>query len=295
MVTARHPNRPLSALPLTEEQAETQRQRGLYTVREGVWVPIPVDHVKRPTVFLDRDLWRQDRQGRVFRPGSRMKAPGTQWQRKMLELLRDRVHEDIPAHYYRAVLGHDLHVSTWGDLYARHFHANWANPFNPDKFDLPLSPGFEHDCDKTWCAVRDGGLRAALGFVEDCGWLSGGKVTTAFVSEEIDELVSTTGTEYADFDHHEVGTSSVAEANTQTALTTTTAIARVAGTPTDADPIYRSVGTITADTTETWQEHGLFNNATGVAMMDRSLTGGQSVNSPDQVQYTYELTKNPEA
>ena len=119
-------------------------------------------------------------------------------------------------------------------------------------------------------------------------------MTTAFRAEEISELVSATGSEYADFDHAEVGTSSAAEANTQTALTTTSGIARVAGTPTDVDPIYRSVATITADATETWEEHGLFNNTTGVAMMDRSLTGGQAVNSSDQVEYTYEITKNAE-
>jgi len=31
-----------------------------------------------------------------------------------------------------------------------------------------------------------------------------------------------------------------------------------------------------------------------VSMMDRSVTGGQSVNSSDQVEYTYQLTKNAE-
>ncbi|KKL24278.1 hypothetical protein LCGC14_2416890, partial [marine sediment metagenome] len=54
-------------------------------------------------------------------------------------------------------------------------------------------------------------------------------------------------------------------------------------------------GVITADATETWEEEGLFNNTAGAALMDRSLTGGQAVNSSDQVEYTYELTKNPEA
>lgn len=295
MVTARHPNRPLSAFPLTEQMAETQHQRGLYTVQRGVWYPIPVDHIKRPEVFQDRSLWRQDSKGRVFRPGTRFSPPRSDWQRKILTFLRDNVHEDIPVHYYRAVLGHDLHVSTWGDLYAKHWHANWANPFNPDHFDLPLDPTFTHDCDKPWCVVRDGGLRADIGFLEECGWISGAKVTSAFVSEEIDELVSATGSEYADFDYHEVGTSSTAESNAHTALQTSTGIARATGTPTDSDPIYQSVATITADTTETWAEHGIFNNSSGVAMMDRNLTGGQSVSSPNQVQYTYQLTKNPEA
>lgn len=292
---SRHPNRPTSNVALSERQAEVQRQRGLYTIQKGVWLPIPVDHIKRPTVFLNRDLWRQDIQGRVFRPGSRMTAPGTQWQRKTLEFLRDHVNESIPNLYYRAVLGHDLHVSTWGNLYARHFHAGWANPFEPDRVDMPLGDASLHDCDKEFCPIRDLGMRAEFGFIEDCGWVSGGKVTDIFVSEEIDELVSGVGTEYADFDSHEVGTSTQAENNNDTALIATTGIARAAGTPTDADPIYRSVATVTADATESFEEHGLFNNTTGAALMDRSLTGGQSVNNLDAVEYTYEMTKNPEA
>lgn len=294
-MTARHPNRPTSAVALEERQAEVQHQRGIYTVARGVWMPIPVDDIHRPQLFLNRDLWRQDRAGRVFRPGTRMDATGTLWQGRTLAWLRDHVHQDIPARYYRATLGHDLHVSTYADLYARHFHANWANPFEPDRLDAPIDPLFTHDCDKPWCPVRDGGQRASQGFIEVCGWLSGAKVTTAFVSEEIDELVSTTGTEYADFDFHEVGTSAAAEANTQTALTTTTAIARATGVPTNLNPVYRSVATITGDTTETWAEHGIFNNSTGVAMMDRNLTGGQAVNNLDQVEYTYNLTKAAEA
>lgn len=321
MVTARHPNRPDSALALTEQHASIQVQRGLYTVHRGVPMPIPVDHIKRPTVYLNRELWRQDAQGRVYRPGTRMTAPGTLWQGKALAWMRDHVDERIPALYYRAVLGHDLHVSTWADLYARHFHAGWANPFNPDKFDSALDPTFETLRKTHWpedpraemaheaqcrlgsnCPARRFSWEAQLalfsglfGFIEDCGWLSGAKVTTAFVSEEIDELVSAVGSEYADFDFHEVGTDNTAESNAQTALIATSGIARATGTPTDADPIYRSVATITADTTETWQEHGIFNNSSGAAMMDRNLTGGQSVNNLDQVQYTYELTKNPEA
>lgn len=294
-MTARHPNRPAGAVALEERQQDVQRQRGLYVVSRGERFAIPVDHIARPTVFLNRDMWRQDDQGRVFRPGTRMTAPGSQWQGKALAWLRDHVHEDIPARYYRVTLGHDLHVSTWGDLFARHYHNGWANPFDPDRLEAPLDPLATHDCDKAWCPIRDGGARPSAGFIETLGWLSGAKVTTAFISEEIDELVSAAGSEYADFDHHEVGTNNAAEANSQTALSTSSGIARVAGTPTDADPIYRSVATVTADTTETWQEHGLFNNSTGPAMMDRSLTGGQSVNNLDQVEYTYNLTKNPEA
>lgn len=112
------------------------------------------------------------------------------------------------------------------------------------------------------------------GFTENLGLLSAGLVTTAIVSEEIDELVSAASSEYADFDFAEIGTNPAAENNTHTALQTSSGIARVAGTPTDSDPIFPSVATITADATESWEEHGIFNNLTGAAMMDRSLTGG---------------------
>lgn len=298
-IAKRTTERAHSRLLLSEELAESQVRKGLHTVQAGVTIPIPVDDLKRPTHFLNRGLWVKSAEG-IHRPGAKF-MPSMQGtnsrQKRILGWLRDNVNENIPHLYYKTVLGHDLHVSTWGRLYAKHWHRGWANPFNPEQNDAPLNPMFEHDCDKPTCEIRDGLLPFAShwGFTEALGLLSQGKVTDAFVSEEIDELVSATSSEYADFDFHEVGTSNTAEDNNDTALGTSSGITRVTGTPTDADPIYRNVGTVTADATETWEEHGLFNNLTSVALMDRSLTGGQAVNSSDQVEYTYELTKNPEA
>lgn len=310
---SRHPIVPHRSLALSEAQAEVQIQRGLFTTERGVRLAIPVDRIKQPEVFLNRDLWRQDREGRVYRPGARFSAPGTQWQGKLLGFLRDHVNENIPAYYYRAVLGHDAHLSIQGNLFARHWHAGWANPFNPDKVEMALDPKFQtffdthfrgpHDCrlgslcpsNKESAASALTRMQSQAGFTEDLGWISGAKVTTAFRDEIVDELFSTTGTEFADFDYHEVGTSTTAESNAHTALQATTSIARATGTPTDGGSTYASVATITADTTESWEEHGIFNNTTSVAMMDRNLTGGQSVNSSDQVEYTYTLTVNAEA
>lgn len=309
--TARHPTIPFQRLALSEERAETQVQRGLFTVERGERFAIPVDNIRQPTVFLNRDLWRQDKQGRVFRPGVRMNPPGTQWQGKVLAFLRDKVHPDIPVLYYRATLGHDLHLSTWGDLEARHWHRGWANPFDPDRIEGPIDPTFatlrdthfvEHVCDLEVCPASLGSwdkvlhdLQGMGGFIEDLGWLSGAKVTTAFRDEIVDELFSATSSEFADFDYHEVGTSTTAESNAHTALQTSSGIARATGSPTDGGSTYVSVATITADATESWEEHGIFNNSTSVAMMDRNLTGGQSVNSSDQVEYTYTMTVNAEA
>lgn len=281
---------PLRATALSPIRQELQIQRGLYTVERGEPLALPCDNIHTPEIYLDRSFWVKSRLG-VHRRGVRATPYGSAFQRKALDWLRDNVDSRIPYWYYLATLGHDLHVGTFANLYGAHWHAGWADPFSGESRG-PIDPTFETlvKTHPDWPVPY-----GARGFIENLGWLCGAKVTTAFVSEEIDELVSATGTEYADFDFHEVGTSSAAESNAHTALTTTTGIARATGSPTDADPIYRNVGTITADTTETWQEHGIFNNSTGAAMMDRNLTGGQSVASPDQVQYTYELTKNPEA
>jgi hypothetical protein len=59
-------------------------------------------------------------------------------------------------------------------------------------------------------------------------------------------------------------------------------------------PTMTTVATITADATETWEEHGVFSTGTDT-LLDRSLTSGQSVTSSDTVEYTYVLTVNPEA
>jgi len=332
----RHPRVEHRRVALSEERHELQIQRGLYTVDRGERFAFPLDRLDEPTVYLNRELWRFDRRHGVHRPGVKFRSWRSERQRRVLGWLRDHVHREIPSLYYRALLGHDLHVSTVAELHGEHWHRGWASPFfdellraglNP--FDPAPDPTFEtapwhpghvarvtlpcerhaarwsrdcRACGRLSEPIADWRARAArlnagkyLGFSEALGLLSGAKVTDAFVSEEIDELVSATGTEYADFDFHEVGTSAQAEDNNDTALITTSGIARATGTPADEDPAYANDATITADATESWEEHGLFNNATSVALLDRSLTGGQAVNSSDQVTYAYTLTKNPEA
>lgn len=189
------------------------------------------------------------------------------WRQNLLAWLRDHVHQSIPRAYYRLVLGHDLHVSTYAELYVRHYHATEPDPFT-----------------------------GRTGWWENVGRVSCGKVTTAFRDFEIDQLITETSA-YGDFKFHEVGTSAAAEANTQTALTTTTGIARVTGSQVEAAADqYQSVATVTADTSETWQEHGIFNASTSGTMMDRSLISPTvAVVASDTVQFTYTLTKNAEA
>lgn len=289
----RHPHRPLSRLPLDERQHATQLQRGLYTVQRGERLAIPRDRLDGPVTYLNRALWRTDAQGRVFRPGTKMEEPRIEWIERLRRWLAQH-HPDLLWRINLATFGHDVQITTRANLYARHWHIGWANPFEPERFDAPLSLESAHFGGyMPW-------LEGALGFTEDCGWLSGALVTDAFVNVEVGALADAAGSgeaaEFNDFNEHEVGTSGVAESNNHTALQTTSGIALQAGTQTDNGgdpPVYESVATITADATETWEEHGVF-STTADTLMDRNLTGGQSVNSSDQVQYTFQLTVNPE-
>lgn len=311
-IPGRHPHVPTRRLAFGSEDQDLQIKKDLYVVDRGQRYPVPVDKPGRKAglfgarsmVYKGRDMWVCDAKHGTHRKGVKFTPTYFGFQRRALDALK-KIDSRIPYYYYLAVLGHDIHVSARANLYGVHWHSGWADPITQE-LRGPLDETFDtlykthavaHECDLLFCPgkIHVGVLQNLGGFVENLGLLSAGKVTDAFISETIDELVSTTGTEYADFDFHEVGTSNQAEDNNDTALITTSGIARVTGTPTDVDPIYRNVGTITADATETWEEHGLFNNVTGAALMDRSLTSGQSVNSSDQVQYTYELTENPEA
>lgn len=187
-------------------------------------------------------------------------------QQRILAWMRDHVREDLPRLWYNLVLGHDLHIAVWGELFVKHFHATQRDPFTGE-----------------------------IGWWENVGLVSRGKVTVAFRNFETAQMV-TESSLYGDFKYHEVGTSNQAEANTDTALITTTGIARVTGTQVDGTGTYTSVATVTADTNETWQEHGLFNASTGPTLLDRSLISPTvAVVASDTVQFTYVLTKNAEA
>jgi len=198
------------------------------------------------------------------------KLSGWNWRQEMLAWMRDHVNHEIPRWYYNFVLGHDLHVSTFAQLHAKHFHSQERDPFTGE-----------------------------MGWLENVGRVSEGKVTSAFINFEALMLVTDT-TVIGDFKYHETGTSATAEANTDTALITTaitgSLAARVSGTQVNpTSPTYQSVATLTATGSATWQEHGLFSATSGVTLMDRSLISPTvAVVSSDTVQFTYTLTKTPE-
>jgi hypothetical protein len=187
-------------------------------------------------------------------------------QQRLLTWLRDNVNPGIPRAWYRMVLGHDLHVSTWAELFVKHYHATEPDPFTGN-----------------------------LGWTENVGLASTGKVTIAFRNFETAQMVTETA-DYGEFQFHEVGTSATAEANTDTALIATSGIARVNGSQVDGTGTYTTAATVTADTSETWQEHGVFNASTGPTLLDRSvLSPTVVVVNLDTCLFTYVLTKNAEA
>ena len=116
-------------------------------------------------------------------------------------------------------------------------------------------------------------------------------VTDAFVNFVVDQLQAESSI-FGDFKYHEMGLGSTAENAADTALETTTGIARATGTQTEGSSanIYKSVGTVTADATEAIREHGLFNASTGVTLMDRTVFAAIDVVSGNQIEFTFEIT-----
>lgn len=189
-------------------------------------------------------------------------------QQKVLAWLRDHINREIPRAWYQMVLGHDLHTSMFAELYVSHFHNEEKDPFT-----------------------------GQYGWLENCGRVSRGKVTTAFRDFNATNFV-TDSTTFGDFKFHRPGLGTTAEANTQTALTTDAGLEATGNQTNPTASTYQSVGTVTADTTETWEEHSI-RNATGAAggtMLDRSLISPNvAVVNLDTVQFTYVLTLNAEA
>ncbi len=191
------------------------------------------------------------------------------WRKRTLAFLRDHVNPAIPRLYYQAVLGHDVHQSTFAELYVRHYHATERDPFT-----------------------------GMMGWMENVGLVSQGKLTTEFRDFQVDQLVAETS-EWGDFKFHRPGLTATAENNSDTVLASDAGLTAT-GTQLEgatAD-IYKSVATVTADATETWNEH-VINSQTGAGggkLMDRSLVSPDvSVVNLDTVEFTYEITINAEA
>lgn len=272
---------------------------------------------REKALYRNRD-WRPDRQP----------------QQKLLRTV-GKIWPDGPRTIKKVLLGHDMHMTLWGQLYVRQFHY-----FQRDPFVFSSQPTFNQQSYRHWEGVdrrfqghlsrgidkhdalaralgwplesaeehygkivsREGLVRAwelAHGWWEDYGLLSEGLVTTAFRDYLAGNFV-TDLTSIGDFKFHRPGTNGAAESNAHTALQTDAGLEATGNQTNPTASTYQSVATVTADTTETWQEHSI-RNATGAAggtMLDRSqMTGSPasvSVVNLDTCEFTYVLTVNAE-
>jgi hypothetical protein len=134
---------------------------------------------------------------------------------------------------------------------------------------------------------------------EDYGVVSRKVVTTTGVGYIVDAFQSATSIELENMKYHGLGTSTAAEAVGNTGLTTelTTQYnpdnTRATGTTAEsAANAYQTVATNTLDAAATVEEHGVLSQAAtgGGVLLDRSLTGTQTLSSGDSLQSTYTLT-----
>ena len=142
-------------------------------------------------------------------------------------------------------------------------------------------------------ATITGKLEATLiradGSVIRYGVLGYRQVTTAFVNFVVDNLITDT-TEFGDFKYHDSGEGVTGENITDVDIETTDGESRATGTQVedDADD-YQSVGTITYSSTKAITEHGLFSQASGATLMDRTVFSVINVVDTDSIQFTYTI------
>lgn len=129
------------------------------------------------------------------------------------------------------------------------------------------------------------------GDVKHYGLVSTKVVTTAGVNYMRDDFNNNTGlADITNFNFHDSGTGTGAEAVGDTALGTAAGPARVTGTQSaPATKQYRTVGTITYTSTLAITEHGIFSASSSGTLWDRSVFGAINVNNGDSIQFTYTL------
>jgi len=122
------------------------------------------------------------------------------------------------------------------------------------------------------------------------------KVTDDFVDFIVDNLVSDT-TPFGDFKWHDSGTGVVAEDQTDSALGTSCAETRLAGTQEEGSQTYeyKSVVTHTYAGAFAITEHGLFNIITAGILMDRTVFAAINVVASDQIEFTFTIQFAAEA
>ena len=136
-------------------------------------------------------------------------------------------------------------------------------------------------------------IHGDTGLKEDFGVLGRRVVTDAFVQFMVDQLQADT-TQWGDFKYHDSGVGSTAENAADTDIETTDGESRATGSQEEGASanIYKSIGTIAYTTSKSIVEHGLFSQATGTTLMDRTVFSVISVVNGDLIQFTYQLTCN---
>ena len=138
--------------------------------------------------------------------------------------------------------------------------------------------------------------RHGVGWIQ-LGLIATKKVTQAFTEHLVDSLQNQTTKPIDTFKYHDSGTGVTAESNAQTALITPCGESRDVGTQLEGATanVYKSVATHTYAGPFAITEHGLFSASSGPTMMDRSVFAAINVLSGEKIEFTYELTVNPEA
>jgi len=97
----------------------------------------------------------------------------------------------------------------------------------------------------------------------------------------------------SNFNYHDCGTGTTAEAASDTALETPVSEARVTGTQSQpATDTYRSVATITFSNAYAITEHGLFSQSAkpGGVLLDRTVFSTINVSAGDKIEFTFEIS-----
>jgi hypothetical protein len=133
--------------------------------------------------------------------------------------------------------------------------------------------------------VRADGTRVNYGVV------SHRVVTTAYVTALATNQFDGSSPDLADFDYHDCGTGTNAEAAGDTALQTPYGGARTDGTPTNPGAgQYRNTGTVNFTGSLAITEHGLFSASSSGTLMDRSVFAAINVGNGDAIEFQYTIT-----
>lgn len=122
------------------------------------------------------------------------------------------------------------------------------------------------------------------------------KVTTAFVNDIVDNLITETSA-FGDYKYHDSGTGTNAESPSDTALQTPCGEARDAGTQVEGAQTYeyKSVATHTYAGSFAITEHGLFNASSAGTLMDRTVFSAINVVASDKIEFTFTIQFAAEA